>query len=465
VRGRSDFEDEVEVQSESMQIGFIESLRDPVGVARRRWRPMLAIVSAGFLATSAYALKQKTTYRAEATVLVASQRLSAEFVRPTIEEDVLERVNALMGEALSRQSLTKLIEKNELYPALRARFGMDAAVGTLRGAVSVRVEEGVVDARNERARILSIQFVSEDPELAARVANDVAEAFATAGMRLRTQQVRLTTDFMRRELEAAETALREEGRKISEFQQKHRGRLPSELEANLRRLERLQDQRSSLAMQIVEAETRIAQMAAVSSGVDPKAARLQELNTALTRELAINTEDHPNVVALRRQIRNVQSQAGGSMGGNRGAVMAAAQREVAQLRTQLEETDRASHALDAQVASIPAVGEEFTALEQRATVLRDNYLEFLRKLKDAELAESLELAQQGDRVAILDEALPPMSPQKGRRKIVTLGTLLSLAAALAAALALEQLDPVLVSAAAVEAVSGAPVLGSLPRIS
>ena len=43
-------------------------------------------------------------------MLVASQRVPEDFVRPTIEEDPLERMNALLGRVMSRANLLKLIE-------------------------------------------------------------------------------------------------------------------------------------------------------------------------------------------------------------------------------------------------------------------------------------------------------------------------------------------------------------------
>jgi uncharacterized protein involved in exopolysaccharide biosynthesis len=205
-------------------------------------------------------------------------------------------------------------------------------------------------------------------------------------------------------------------------------------------------------------------MAATSSGGDPTAARLQDLRSTLARELAINTESHPNVVALRRQIANLERNPARFGGGGGGAVIDAAQHEVAQLREQLAATDQEVHELDAKVAAIPAVGEEFAGLEERASVLRDNYLEFLRKLKDAELSESLEMAQQGDRVNILDPALPPSEPERDAWKVTVVGCLASLGLALFAGLVLERVDPVLLSTDSLEAASGFPVLGSVPRI-
>ncbi len=448
-----------------------EILRDPVGVWRRRWLAIAIVAAAGVLATAVAVMLVKPEYSARATVLIASQKLAEAFVRPTIEEDLLERVNALTAEALSRENLIKVIEKYDLYPDLREESGITEAVSAVRKRIEVEFDSGALGPiKGARAQIIGIRYTASTPELAADIANEVAGMFTAAGIRIRTQQTRITTEFMRRELLGAEEALREQTRKISEFQQAHRGELPSELESNLRRLERLQQQRNSLALQIADAETRLAIAAAEPGAGNPRAARLDQLREQLARELAVSTEAHPNVSSLRRQIELMEAQVSGAPGpasglaASRGIVQGAGRREVIELREQLAETDRELAELDVRVAKIPAREEELSALLQRATVLRENYLDFLRKVKEAELSESLELAQQGDRVSVLDAAYPPSEPERTRLLVAAGGLVASLGLGLLAGLLLELRDPVLVSAAALEAATGLRVLGSIPRI-
>ena len=313
-------------------------------------------------------------------------------------------------------------------------------------------------------------FSDQQATRAADVTNDLAHRLTLAGMRLRSEQARVTTEFLRRELESAEVALREQSKKVSEFEQQHRGELPSELESNLRRLERLQQQRNSLALQIAEGETRIATLSAQERVSDSPDTRLSEVRAALARELSVNKETHPNVISLRRQIELLEKEPGSGTGGagatsaGRHGVTDAARRELAQLREQLADTDRELVELDRHVARIPAVEQELGALVQRETVLRENYLDFMRKVKDAELAQSLELAQQGGRVSILDPASPPTEPKRPRWQIALGGVAASIGLALALGLLLEWRDPLIMTDEALEALAGVPVLGSLPHI-
>jgi uncharacterized protein involved in exopolysaccharide biosynthesis len=451
-------------------LGSLESLRDPRGILRRRWRAMLIAFLCGLVATAAAAWLVKPVYEARASVMIASQKLSADFVRPTIQEDPIERINALTSEVLSNQSLSELIEEHDLYPNLLERAGMQVTVAALRRKIRIEMDSGIKFDPGESARVVLVNFQDEDADRAAKIANDLATRLTVAGIRLRSHQARITTEFMRRELEAAETALREQTKKVSEFQGEHRGELPSELESSLRRLERLQQQRNSLALQVAEGETRLATLRAAEVVPASPRSRLVELKAQLARELSVNREAHPNVISLRREIALLEKELGGmpepgtGVSAGRRAISEAAQRELDQLREQLAETDHELVDLDAKVARIPTRAQELDALAQREAVLRENYLEFSRKLKDAELAESLERAQQGERVSILDPALPPDAPKRPRWQIALAGLAGATGLALALGVLLEWRDPLIVTAEALEAAGRVPVLGSLPHV-
>jgi polysaccharide biosynthesis transport protein len=459
------FDDET-LDGETGQSSSFDSLRDPLGIVRRRWRPMLIVVLAGLAATPLAVWLLPPIYEARASVLIATQKLSESFVRSTFQEDATERINALTSEVLSRQSLSEVVEHFDLYPELREQEGMGEAVAMLAKNVSIELDPGIRRDPSERARVVLVFFSDGKAERAADVTNDLANRLTVAGMRLRSEQARVTTQFLRRELESAEVALREQSKKVSEFQEAHRGELPSELESHLRRLERLQQQRNSLALQIAEGETRIATLRVGEEAPDSPQSQLVDLKAQLARSLSVNKESHPNVISLRRQIALLEKEFGDApdRSGGRHVISNAAQRELVQIRMQLAETDRELVDLDAKVARIPARQLEMDALVQRETVLRENYLDFMRKVKDAELAQSLELAQQGGRVSILDPASPPTEPKRPRWQIALGGVAAAIGLALALGLLLEWRDPLIMTEAALKALAGVPVLGSLPHI-
>ncbi len=454
--------------------GLPDFLRDPVGLLRRRWPWMSAALLLGLAATGTFAALKSPTFSARASVLVTSQQITKDFVRPTIAEDSFQRINAMVGEMLSRDKLGELIEKHDLYPESR-EVPITEIAARMRNSIVIAPERNVGRAsRYETALVFVITFVYGDPQLAADVANDLARLFTSENIRTRSEQAHLTTAFLTEKLEESERELREQNRRITEFKQRYRGELPDDLEANLGRLDRMQRNRQSLALQIAEANTRVAMLSSqmLSSGdfASPEA-RLAQLRGELGEQLGIRTEQHPDVASLRRQIASLEneiaaaSQPGSEHPTSHTTLVAAARKTLEELETQLASAKVEVRLLDARVAKIPARQEILTALEERETVLRENYLNFMRKVQDSELSESLEVAQQGARFSVMDWATPPAHPNGSRGKLLVIGLIASLGLSVLAGVALEIFDPVLVRSDQVEADSGLPVLGSAPEIS
>ena len=449
-------------------------LRDPWGTLRRRWIPILLVLVAGLAATTVFVILKKPRYLATATVLVTSQQIRDDLVQATLRDDVAQRVSAMVGEILSREQLVRLIEKHDPYPELREARTLDEIATLVRDDTSIEVKRGLsLGGPRETANLLEVRFEAYDPKTAANFANDLASLLADQSIRLRTQQASLVTRFLRGELERAERELRDQSRLIREFKEKYRGELPRELTANIGKLDRLQQQRQSLAIQIAEANTQLATLTsqpAASLGEESPEARLAALRAELRAMSQTLTARHPDRMALERRIRELedQIQTEGSEPGaapSRSSLITAASQTLEELRAQLAATEQQLVDLDARVGRTPARQEELAALEEREGVLRESYLDFLRKVQEAELAESLESAQQGERVTVLERAIPPMKPTGSRLKYLAAGVVASLALALFTALVLESIDPVLVTADQLEIAAGARLLGTAPHIS
>lgn len=461
------------------QTGLPEFIFDPLGVMRRRWLWMLLVLVLGIAATAALTWYQKPSYLAEATVLIASQAIPEDFVRSTVSQDSLAQINAIVGQVLSRHNLATLVRKFKLYSGpTDLNEGLDPVL-QMRRDVAIYPQEDVSGRRrllNSTSQIFAISYEADDPEVAADVVNELASLFTAANIEMRSRQAELTTSFLRRELERAEKELREQDRLITEFLEENRGGLPSELTTNLARLERLQAQRQSLATQIDAAEGRILVLNAHESTAPEDApptprSRLSDLEARLEAELAVLTEEHPNIIALRRQIEALKRQvaemqpAESSEARERAALVAGEQRQLKLLRSQLAETEAEIAELDELVERTPMRSEQLAALQERAGVLRENYLGFLRKVEGAELAQSLESAQHGARVSVLDRAAPPQTPKRPRWRTLLMGVVASIMMSAGTGLLLEIIDPVVVSRRQLAAMAERQVLGSIPTVS
>ena len=178
---------------------------DPIGVIRRRWPWMLAVAGVGAALCAVYLMIWEPSYRARSTILVASQRISEDFVRSTVETDQLEKVSAILGEILSRRNLAELVSEYDLFPesdANSVELSMEEKVEIVRAAAVIAPDRSIsTSARgNSSATVFEILFSHGDPVKAADVANDLASSFTDIHLRMRSRQAQITTEFLRREL-------------------------------------------------------------------------------------------------------------------------------------------------------------------------------------------------------------------------------------------------------------------------
>lgn len=445
-------------------------LYDPLGVLQRRWTRMLAVLLVGLVITAFLAWRWQPSYTAQATVLVSSQQIPEAFVRSTVNEDSIANISAMLGEVLSQENLSRLLDDFALYPGAADELSRAELVSRMRN--HFELAPITKETAGGTSLIYGISFTNESAENAAGVANAAAALLVEASVSGRSRQAKRATRFLRRELERDERDLNEAARAVAEFRRQNRGKLPSELETNLRRLELLSDRRAALVEQIASKETRIAAIAATGApGASDAERLLDELQKQLASEMAVNTEEHPNVISLRRRVTSQRSvveaerrRPGAHLTPEAQALVAAERRERDTIREQLAATEAATIVLDRLIDESPAVAEQLSALEHKETVLREDYLDSLRKVEEAELAESLESEAQGAQVAILDPAQLPASPARTRGRVLVLGLAASLAVALGLALLLELLDPVVLNARQIESLAERPVLGSFPRM-
>ncbi len=439
--------------------GFVT---DPRGVVARRWPWMVgAAVLAAVLGCAAVVLLPQS-FVASSRLLFSSQRIPEDFVRSTTQESVDEQVNAMIGEVLSRASLEEMVLGHGLGGEGDAQ--LTQALYALRGSIEITPEAMLTAQKGEPSRIFAVRVTWHEPKIAADLANDLVSRFINAHAERRSRQVRLATDFLRKGMEGAEKELREQSAKVTAFKEQYRGELPTELETKLARLERLQNQRQSLALQISEAEARLLTVRSTSGALDSRAKLIADLRAKLVQQESVHTPEHPNVVSLRRQITELQAAPPEPTPAvSYDPAAAAIAGELAVLRAQTGEVEAEMRALDAQVTKIPARQEELDAMLRKEELLRDAYGDASRKLQEAELAENLEQAQQGIRLARLEQAVPPNRAKYPKPLLILVALAGSVGFGVAIGILGELLDPVVLTGRDLETATGLPLLGVVPR--
>jgi protein tyrosine kinase modulator len=338
-----------------------------------------------------------------------------------------------------------------------------------------------------------IYYEALDPEIAARVANAVAELFINENVNARKAEAKSTTLFLEQQLNLTKEALEEQEARITEFNRSHMAELPAQrdvnfalleghrgrLKTNIDEISKQQDRKLALEKELAEIPSSgISNVQTAATDLDLKRARLVELRSQYT-------EQHPEVTLLKRQIAQLEEQLSRTEGESDPAAapappsMAMSVRE-RQLRNQIAEIDlnikdllRESSRVrvligdyEGRVANAPKNEADLLTLKRDYDIMQQSYLELLRNKTQATIAESLEQERQGESFMVLDRAVPPARPYKPNvNQILSFGCAFGLMLGVGIAFLFDILRPKFRSEDELVAAYGIPVLVSIPALS
>jgi len=465
--GDGDWQAEEKGGQSLAQVAF---LLDPLGVVKRRWIWMLVVMLLGLSASVATYELWTPVYVSEGRLLITSQQIPQDFVRSTVRDDSIANISAMIGEVLSTQNLGRILDEIRVFPESEGTHTRMDLVARMRNSLEISPRSG--GSTRDASLIYGVSFTHTEAKTAAAVANAVAALFVEASISRRNKQARQTTLFLRRELERDEAELRDQARLVTEFRRAHRGTLPEELQVSLKKLDFLYQKREETVTNIGDLEAQLASLRSGDGlGLSRSEAQLEELRHQLAEQTAVHTDEHPNVTAIRRRVEQLEAAVaaealdGRSLPAQLRERMQADERQLSRLRAQLLKLDADSRELSARVDGTPQVAEELKSLIEKEGVLREDYLDSLRKVEAAERAESLEASHHAAQASILDPAREPRDPKIPAWFILVGGVAATLALSLGCGVLMELLDPVIVSAEQLDQIAERPVLGALPRMS
>ncbi len=310
---------------------------------RRRWIVVPTLIAA--LASFAVVNLMTPRYKSESRVLIESRETvynRAEGDRNVERDRTLVDAEAVQSQvqlALSRDLARKVVR--ELKLADRAEFNPEvsgsvfgrilALVGLLRDASRLSVEERVLDRYYERltvypidkTRVIVIEFQSEDPDLAAKVANAVADGYLTLQQQSKQEAMRQASQWLSGEIERMRGRVAEAEGKVETFRSgsnlytgpnstslsaQQLGELNSQLT-----LARSQKADAEVKARLIREQLRSGRPVESSDVVNSELIRrLNEQRVTLKAQLAEQSstllEQHPRIKELRAQIGDLEAQ-------------------------------------------------------------------------------------------------------------------------------------------------------------
>jgi polysaccharide biosynthesis transport protein len=423
---------------------------------RKRGRIILPTVLAAALSITVVNMITPR-YKSEARILIDGRENV--FLRPNGErseersaldaEAVTSQVQLLLSRDLARDIIKKnnLSERPEFDPVLAGISPLKsllALVGIGRDPFSLTPEERVLDAYYDRftayavdkSRVVVIEFQSRDPELAARVANSIADGYLVLLQAARRDQAKTASQWLSGEIENLRRKVAEAESRAEDFRSKsslfvgtnnttlsnqQMGELNTQLNHG-RALKSDAEAKAQLIREMLQGGKPIEASEVLNSEL---IRRLSEQRVTLRAQLAEQSstllDNHPRIKELKaqladldRQLREEASKISRSLDND--ARIAGGRVEA--LSASLEQSKKLASSTNGQDVQL-------RALEREAKAQRDLLESYLAKYREANTRENIEATPADGR--IISRASVSNSPAYPKKlPIVLIATLATL---------------------------------------
>ena len=372
-----------------------------LGLLKRRWPYFLVPFASVLLIGTAITFLWPVSYFSEGKILVQSQQIPMEQVRPTVTSAAQERIQVIEQRTMTRDNLLAIVDKFKLFPERRALMSPTQLVELMKKSIKIEpVVQPLAFSRGNLSQnptvIFTVGFEYSDPQNAARVANELVTRILNEDLRDRTSRATDTTKFLTREVQ------------------------------------RLQSESSLIDAKIAQVKVSPARSSSRTSS-DQSAMQLAQLRAELAQKSAIYSDRNFQIQALKRQIEAIEKVA--------------------------------PKPAAASTTPEPAPSPDLDALETQQKSIQANLDVATQKLAAARLGETLERDQQSEKLEVIDQPTQPQEPiSPNRPKIAGIAAVLALMLGGGIALVAELLDRAIRRSSDLYSVVDSELVISIPYI-
>ena len=347
---------------------------------------------------------------------------------------------------------------------------------SLRASLAGRILGGLDVNPIKGTELVTISYVGQDPQLAARIVNGVADAFIDWGIERRTEFVGKASTFIdqqvnafKQEIDEKEKQLQEVGRDIDVVN------LDPESNEIIERITQLNRSYTQAIADRVEIEARYYELTGASAVASAEAnptpliesARrdLLALENDYEAKLTVFKKDHPDmrdlerrIVEQRRRLSDIVASEVATLQRNAASDLQTARRRERSLKDQFEQARQEAMALN-------SVSVEMKNLEMEIGTRRQLLDQLLRRQSETGMSARLQTSRESN-IRVIDRALPPGGPfRPSMRNSLSTGGGAGLALGIGLVLLFHFLDRSIKSAEELERLLGLPVLAVIADLS
>src|SRR5712672_237812 len=397
-------------------------------VRNRGWVIVPTVVAAVLSITAVNLVTPR--YKSEARILIDGHENV--FLRPNGErseernaldaEAVTSQVQLLLSRDLARDIIkkNKLGERPEFDPVLQGLSplkSMLALFGIGRDPFSLTPEERVLDAYFDRftayavdkSRVIVIEFQSRDPELAARVANSIAEGYLVLQQGARQEQAKSAGQWLSGEIDNLRRKVAEAESRVEDFRSKsslfvgtnnttlsnqQMGEINTQLN-NARALKSDAESKARLIREMLQSGKPIEASEVLNSELTR---RLSEQRITLRAQLAEQSstllDNHPRIKELKAQLADLDRQ----LREEASKIFRSLDNDSRIAGGRVEGLSASLEQLKKLATSTNGQDVQLRALEREAKAQRDLLESYLAKYREATTRENIDAAPADGRI-------------------------------------------------------------------
>ena len=412
------------------------------------------------IAATIAAFALPTLYRSSATLLVEPQDLPQNVAQDPDGGAIGERIAKIREQVLSRGDLITLIEQNDLYPDERRSEPMSDIIEKMRKATIVAALASDIGKSSTNDVIaLNMSFDYSDPAKA----QDVMQGFVSSFLRIDSDNLEDQASLAVRFLQDQSVKLQGQVSTIENqitFLKARNGAALSGVSSST-----FLDT-GSYSAQIVSLEAQNRELLREANRPAQRVTPIAAAEATLAALQSQFSDSHPDVIAARGRLEALR-RAGPTGDESSGSLAIVAQirdnnAAIASLRAARSGAMASANASMRGQAQAPAIMEEASQLENRASALRDQLKTVSDDLLKAQNSSRMANEQRAARLSLVEPPdLPDQPHWPNRPLIIGAGAFFGLALGFLLAMIVELVARPLRSPAQIEAMN-MPVLGIVP---
>ena len=386
-----------------------------------------------------------------------------------------ESLKGLLGSKKS-ESQPKAAEENKLRPS--SAISGDDVVEANHYQPYVEILQSQLSVKQlTDTRIIEIRFRHQDPEIAEKVSNMVAETFVLSNLERKTETSQTAGDFLQKRIADLQSEIRHGEEQLINYAKSHQilsldasqntvvdrlaGLNRQLLEAENDRKTAEAAYRAALAPGALEAQAEATNNAAVNNSGAAAEAKVAELKQRRAQLLLEYTEKYPEVRDLNQQIALLEKQAEQSRTHNQSVVKTNLETRYRQAQQKEQALRQAFDKQRAETLTQNEAAVQYRIIQQEIETNKTLLDGLLQRGKENDVI----LAGTPNNIHVVDHASRPKSPVgPKRRQAIALAAMFSLILGIALSRYLDYLDDSVHTSDDVENFLRLPALAVIPSL-